>query len=537
VTISFSLDDLKQSLPGAADLSGLSGAELAEAVRRMLGKLGDGADVKIDGSVVTLDFGEISEQRLSEAGKLRDKADKRAAKGELSKAASSYRRVLELDPSNQSARRELAMVLMESGKNEEAADMLLDALRMDPRDPKALVILGNHYARQEGQRDVAISLIRRACEVAPDDAVAHNSLGALLLEFDQPQEAVVGFNEALRLDPTLANAWYGRSVAEIGLQQWTAARDTLQSMFALGSHTDRRQQQMLSEARDSFRRVTNIIGNDRAPESLKVAEELAARLGSFSGNPVTVRETALGVTDSSRSHAAWETGKDHHFIELDENLPAEMVKLHLVCRECLRLQLAAEAREAGDNRVFSIPPGCLAEIEKDLMPEIRRVAARKGFDGAKLAQVATGLAESWIEQLHFITVDIGIERRLAEIPELKEAQFCSLLLQVHAATNTCLNSPNRGIIPPKLNALRDTLSAAMALLLDRISGGATDYASLFSKVGVLPLARRIESLAYEHQGSPGSEREMIDQLAELMGVRGWYQWQNATSETDNNSQK
>jgi hypothetical protein len=77
----------------------------------------------------------------------------------------------------------------------------------------------------------------------------------------------------------------------------------------------------------------------------------------------------------------------------------------------------------------------------------------------------------------------------------------------------------------------------MALLLDRISGGATDYASLFSKAGVLPLARRIEAMAYEHQGSPGSERDMIDQLAELMGVRGWYQWQNATSDTDNNSQK
>jgi Tfp pilus assembly protein PilF len=522
VTVSFSVDDLKQSLPGAAVLAGMSGDALREAVSRLLGKVAESAALQIDGRMVTLDFGDIPEERILEAERLREKAGKRAAKGEFSKAVSSYRRVLELDPTNQSARRELAMVLMESGKNEEAADVLLDALKANPRDPQALVILGNHFAGQEGQRDVAISLIRRACEVAPDDAVAHNSLGALLLEFEQPQEAVPEFNEALRLDPTLANAWYGRSVAEIGLQQWPAARDTLQSMFALGSHTDRRQQQMLSEARDSFRRVTNIIGNDRAPESLKAAEELAARLGSFTGNSVTVREITLGVTDSSRSQPAWETGKDHHLIELDENLPAEMIKHHLVCRECSRLQLAADARKAGDTRVFSIPPECLAEIEKDLMPDIRRVAARQGFDGAKLVQVATALAEAWIEQLHFVAVDLGIERRLAKIPELKEAQFCSLLLQVHAAT-TSLNSPNRAIIPPKLNALRDTLNAARALLLDRISGGATDYAILFSKVGVLPMARRIESLAYEHQGPPGSERDMIDQLAALMGVRGWYQ--------------
>jgi Tfp pilus assembly protein PilF len=62
------------------------------------------------------------------------------------------------------------MVLLETGNPDDAVDTLLDVLKTDPRDPRALVILGNHYARQHGQRDTALNLIRRACEVAPDDA-------------------------------------------------------------------------------------------------------------------------------------------------------------------------------------------------------------------------------------------------------------------------------------------------------------------------------------------------------------------------------
>jgi tetratricopeptide (TPR) repeat protein len=201
VIVSFSIDDLKQSVPGAADLAALTGDELSEALRRLLGKAADGAVIRVDGKMISLDFGDIPEARVLEAQRLCEKASTQATKGELPKAASIYRRALELNPSLQSARRALAMVFLESGKSDDAIDVLLDALKTDPRDHEALIILGNHYARQDGQHDVALSLIRRACEVAPEDPVAHNSLGALLLEKDQAEEAVKEFDTALRTGP------------------------------------------------------------------------------------------------------------------------------------------------------------------------------------------------------------------------------------------------------------------------------------------------------------------------------------------------
>ncbi len=524
--VSFSIDDLKQSVPGAVDLAALTGDEFSDALRCLLGKAADGAAIRVDGKMISLDFGDIPESRILEAQRLCEKASTQATKGELPKAASIYRRALELNPSLQSARRALAMVLLESGKSDDAIDVLLDALKTDPRDHEALVILGNHYARQDGQHDVALSLIRRACEVAPDDPVAHNSLGALLLEKDQAEEAVTEFDTALALDPTMANAWYGRSVAEIGLQRWKPARDSLQQMFALGQLTDRRLGKMLGEARDSFRRVTNIIGNDRVAESLKAAENLAANLGSETGVPVTVREIRLEPNIYSRSKPAWVTGEDHHLIELDEDVPAEMVKHHLVCHECSHLLLAVSARAAGNHRILTITSASLDRARNILRPEIQRISRSKGFDEEKLTQIILSMTENRLALLFQVPLDILIEKRLAEIPELREAQFCSLLLQVHGATQTGLDPTSRELLPSKLLALRDTLNAVSALFLDRISGGATDYAALYAKSGVLPIARKIEALAYAHDGPPGSESDLIDQIAGLLGVRDWYEWEN-----------
>lgn len=99
VIVSFSFDDLKQSVPGAADLVTLTGDDLSAALQRLLGKAAEGAVVRIDGKMISLDFGDIPEVRVLEADRLCGKASRQANKVELPKAASIYRRALELNPS------------------------------------------------------------------------------------------------------------------------------------------------------------------------------------------------------------------------------------------------------------------------------------------------------------------------------------------------------------------------------------------------------------------------------------------------------
>ena len=58
MTLSFPIDDLRKSVPEATGLDGLSGHVLIDALRKVLGKLADGAVITVTDGMVTLDFGE-----------------------------------------------------------------------------------------------------------------------------------------------------------------------------------------------------------------------------------------------------------------------------------------------------------------------------------------------------------------------------------------------------------------------------------------------------------------------------------------------
>ena len=65
--------------------------------------------VTLEGSEVVISFPEEPDAKKEEARRLADRAVKRASEGNYEKAIGIYKRVLELQPSFHSARRDLAM--------------------------------------------------------------------------------------------------------------------------------------------------------------------------------------------------------------------------------------------------------------------------------------------------------------------------------------------------------------------------------------------------------------------------------------------
>ncbi len=109
VNFSFSIADLKKSIPGAGVLASLSGEELLAGLRRVLGDAAKDSVVTVEGDIVTVTPNPVVVANSAEAARLSERAAIRARKGELDKAAGIYRHVLELDPTRHDSRRELAM--------------------------------------------------------------------------------------------------------------------------------------------------------------------------------------------------------------------------------------------------------------------------------------------------------------------------------------------------------------------------------------------------------------------------------------------
>lgn len=260
VQFSFSITDLKKSVPGATELAALEGEALVAKLREVLGDAARDADVSVEGDLAST--GGFSNS--TRTGRIR---------GSSSPWCS-----------------------WKWAKPRRPWTPCYDVLKVDPRDHQALIILGNHYARVERDLPSAIRFLERAAEIAPGDALVPNSLGAVLFEQKKPQEGLRHFDRALELNPKFASALYGKSILLTHEGRFTAALQCLRSIFEQADLSDARNRPMLKIARDSYLKVTNIVANDRANETFKFSESLKSEVAAESGFPLRIEPKKLPGT-------------------------------------------------------------------------------------------------------------------------------------------------------------------------------------------------------------------------------------------------
>ena len=94
-----------------------------------------GAKISVADGIVSIEFPEPPSTNKAEAARLLEKGVERSRQGDYRKAAGILERVLELDPANGPACRNLGMVLMELGETEKARQYLVESALHDPKDP------------------------------------------------------------------------------------------------------------------------------------------------------------------------------------------------------------------------------------------------------------------------------------------------------------------------------------------------------------------------------------------------------------------
>lgn len=125
--------------------------------------------------------------------------------GRLSLALRFYDRSYKLDPKSPDIYQSLAMVAWKLGMLEAAEKFLRVFCEMLPGQPNGAVNLGG-VLRDQGRFDDAIEVVRAGIYGMPEHADLWNAMGTILIESGDPQQALVFYQEALRLDPDFGRA-------------------------------------------------------------------------------------------------------------------------------------------------------------------------------------------------------------------------------------------------------------------------------------------------------------------------------------------
>lgn len=127
--------------------------------------------------------------------------------GDIAGALRCYRHAIAADAGYLQAYLSLADVLVKRRDHKQAVKVYSKGLRHAsdrPGGQSATVLLHHRLGlslRELGRTDDAIAQYRRAIEIQPDFALAHNSLGGARLARNELEEASSCFREALRLEP------------------------------------------------------------------------------------------------------------------------------------------------------------------------------------------------------------------------------------------------------------------------------------------------------------------------------------------------
>jgi Flp pilus assembly protein TadD len=173
-------------------------------------------------------------------------------RGEMEAAEAAYRQALSLAPEDDAALKGLALVLLRTGRADQARPILKSLLERRPDDVELLNNLGVALRDLGAQRDAvgyfrkameidpddrnalanlaytlamvgcseeAIPLCRRALAIWPDSAELYNALAVGLTQQRDTENAVSAYRSALSLNPHLATAWMNLGVAYFRIGQ------------------------------------------------------------------------------------------------------------------------------------------------------------------------------------------------------------------------------------------------------------------------------------------------------------------------------
>ena len=136
--------------------------------------------------------------------------------GDIAGAERLCREILETDPDDANARGLLGAACLSTGRLDEAAGHLEQAIRLNPAFAAAHANLG--FARALGRRlDEAVAHFRQALAINPLDARTQIRLAEVLLNLDRQEEAAAAYLQAAQLAPAEGRAHFGLGMTLAGL--------------------------------------------------------------------------------------------------------------------------------------------------------------------------------------------------------------------------------------------------------------------------------------------------------------------------------
>jgi len=167
--------------------------------------------IEVDGEFIKI---EIDTSAIASQKTEFDTAVKYCERNNFKKAKPILEKLIKKNPTVSEYHRILGQIYSEEGEQDKAVNCLIDAIRWDPRNNHALIMMGNVFARYYNDIKTAMTYYEQALYANPDDHIAMNNIGANLMQLGRFKEAEKYFENALKINNSYPNTLYALAMIE-----------------------------------------------------------------------------------------------------------------------------------------------------------------------------------------------------------------------------------------------------------------------------------------------------------------------------------
>ncbi len=290
---------------------------------------------------------------------------------------------------------------------------------------------------------------------------------------------------------------------------------------------DARSQPVFDNARQLYAKLQTDLAQRDQSDAFKCVLNYKAEMEALSGYPIRIEETEFDDRVGARIQMAWKHGRDHHLISTRRGYAPELL-CHLEAHELTHLKMESEARKVGKNLFFATTAKTRETAIRSVQGDLRKWQ-KDGYSEESITKVTLSMIGGLCGFLFNCPLDMLIELHIWNaFPVLRPAQFLSSQVMATEAWQTNSNPEIRRRTPRKIMQASLALNGAYGLFLDRLFEGASAFAAPYRSLDTFVLSQRLYQLWHERSqnvgGGGGYEYRLVDEFADLLGLRDWYEW-------------
>ncbi|HLW15351.1 MAG TPA: tetratricopeptide repeat protein [Flavobacteriaceae bacterium] len=363
---------------------------------------------------------QIDTQRIKEDKRAYNNLVALCERGDYEKAKPIALELIDKSPNISEYHRILGQIHSDEGDQEEAINYLIDALRWNPKNEWALLMMGNIFAKFKKDIDTALTYYDQVIKVNPNGYIALNNIGANLMKLGQTDEAIKYFNKAILIKPDYPNSHHALAlVSEIKEDTEGALKHALNALKS-NSKKDGLYGSSFKLAIESAQKLTQNI------DGKTIVEDFAKQLENQCGKLIKV-EVDEEISTAAKIEFAENYDREFHLVKYKSSYPAVE---HLVMHELMHLELVIEARSIEENQLFITNQSLRLNFFNSLQKFTRKLN-KNGVAEDAIQNYLQALFDGINLQVYNTPIDLFIEDRIYNrFPALRPFQFLSLLAMI-----------------------------------------------------------------------------------------------------------